>query len=76
MERKNKTVAFMTLGCKVNSYETDGLVKLFKDSGYAIVDFDEFSDVYVVNTCTVTNLSSKKSRQMLRRAKRRNPKVS
>ena len=74
MERKNKTVAFMTLGCKVNSYETDGLVKLFKDSGYAIVDFDEFSDVYVVNTCTVTNLSSKKSRQMLRRAKRRNPK--
>jgi len=73
MERKNKTVAFMTLGCKVNSYETDGLVKLFKDSGYAIVDFDAFSDVYVVNTCTVTNLSSKKSRQMLRRAKRRNP---
>lgn len=73
MERKNKTVAFMTLGCKVNSYETDGLVKLFRDSGYTVVDFDEFSDVYVVNTCTVTNLSSKKSRQMLRRAKRRNP---
>lgn len=73
MDKKNKTVAFMTLGCKVNSYETDGLVKIFRDSGYTIVDFDEFSDVYVVNTCTVTNLSSKKSRQMLRRAKRRNP---
>ncbi len=73
MERKNKTVAFMTLGCKVNSYETDGLVKLFRDSGYNVVDFEDFSDVYVVNTCTVTNLSSKKSRQMLRRAKRRNP---
>lgn len=63
----------MTLGCKVNSYETDGLLKLFKDAGYTIVEFDDFSDVYIVNTCTVTNLSSKKSRQMLRRAKRKNP---
>jgi len=69
----NKTVAFMTLGCKVNSYETDGLVKLFKNDGYEIVEFNDIADIYIVNTCTVTNLSSSKSRQMLRRAKRLNP---
>lgn len=70
--KKLETVAFITLGCKVNSYETDGLVKLFKESGFKIVEFNDIADIYIVNTCTVTNLSSKKSRQMLRRAKRNN----
>ncbi len=70
---KLKTVAFMTLGCKVNSYETDGLVRLFKEDGFEVVGFSDVSDIYIVNTCTVTNLSSRKSRQMLRRAKRVNP---
>jgi threonylcarbamoyladenosine tRNA methylthiotransferase MtaB len=70
---KLKTVAFMTLGCKVNSYETDGLVKLFKEDGFRVVGFNEVSDIYIVNTCTVTNLSSRKSRQMLRKSKRKNP---
>ncbi len=66
-------VAFVTLGCKTNQYETDALMDLFYKNRYEIVDFDDFSDVYVINTCTVTHVSDKKSRQMIRRAKKSNP---
>ncbi|PAD21855.1 tRNA (N(6)-L-threonylcarbamoyladenosine(37)-C(2))-methylthiotransferase MtaB [Terribacillus saccharophilus] len=67
------TVAFHTLGCKVNHYETEGIWQKFKAQGYERVDFDHQSDVYVVNTCTVTNTGDKKSRQVIRRAVRKNP---
>lgn len=65
-------VAFNTLGCKVNQDETAGMEMLFSEAGYDIVNFDEQADVYIVNTCTVTHLGSRKSRQMLRQAKGRN----
>ncbi len=68
-----KKVAFYTLGCKVNQYETEAMTELFLNKGYEIVDFSEFADVYVINTCTVTNMSDRKSRQMIRRAKKSNP---
>ncbi|MGY0692875.1 tRNA (N(6)-L-threonylcarbamoyladenosine(37)-C(2))-methylthiotransferase MtaB [Virgibacillus sp. FSP13] len=67
------TVAFHTLGCKVNHYETEGIWNMFKENGYERVDFDRQSDVYVINTCTVTNTGDKKSRQVIRRAIRKNP---
>ena len=67
------TVAFHTLGCKVNHYETEAIWQLFKDAGYNREDFDKNSDVYVINTCTVTNTGDKKSRQVIRRAIRNNP---
>lgn len=67
------TVAFHTLGCKVNQYETEAMMELFAAKGYSIVDFDQKADVYVINTCTVTNFGDKKSRQMIRRAKKQNP---
>ncbi|MFA1820457.1 tRNA (N(6)-L-threonylcarbamoyladenosine(37)-C(2))-methylthiotransferase MtaB [Virgibacillus oceani] len=67
------TVAFHTLGCKVNHYETEGIWNMFKNNGYDRVDFDRNSDVYVINTCTVTNTGDKKSRQVIRRAVRKNP---
>ncbi|GAA0362496.1 tRNA (N(6)-L-threonylcarbamoyladenosine(37)-C(2))-methylthiotransferase MtaB [Bacillus horti] len=67
------TVAFHTLGCKVNHYETEAIWQLFKQSGYEQVNFEGLSDVYVINTCTVTNTGDKKSRQVIRRAVRRNP---
>ncbi|OJV64536.1 MAG: tRNA (N(6)-L-threonylcarbamoyladenosine(37)-C(2))-methylthiotransferase MtaB [Clostridiales bacterium 38-18] len=66
-------VAFVTLGCKTNQYETDALMDLFYKNRYEIVDFDDFANVYVINTCTVTSISDKKSRQMIRRAKKSNP---
>lgn len=66
-------VALYTLGCKVNQYETEALAQLFREQGYDIVDFSEKADVYVINTCTVTHLSDRKSRQMIRRAKKTNP---
>ena len=69
----SKTVAFYTLGCKVNQYETNGMIQEFKKCGYNIVEFDEIADVYIVNTCTVTNMADRKSRQMLRRVKELNP---
>lgn len=72
-EIQEKSVAFLTLGCKVNSYETDGMVKLFRDAGYEIKEFHEKATVYVVNTCTVTNIADRKSRQMLHKAKKTNP---
>ena len=72
---KNLKAAFYTLGCKVNQYETNGMIQEFKKSGYDIVDFDEIADVYIVNTCTVTNMADRKSRQMLRKVKELNPKA-
>lgn len=67
--------AFAALGCKVNQYEADAYAALFRDRGAEIGSFDEVCDVYVVNTCSVTNLGDRKSRQMLRRAKRLNPRA-
>ena len=68
-----KTVAFHTLGCKVNQYDTEAIATQFIEAGYEIVDFDQPADVFVINTCTVTNMSDRKSRQMIRRASRNNP---
>ena len=67
-----KKVAFYTLGCKVNQYETNGMIQKFEDNGYEIVDFSEKADIYIVNTCTVTSIADKKSRQFLRQAKKNN----
>jgi len=67
------TVAFYTLGCKVNFYDTEAIWQLFKKEGYEQVDFEETADVYLINTCSVTNTGDKKSRQIIRRAIRRNP---
>lgn len=66
-------VAFHTLGCKVNHYETEAIWQLFKEEGYERTEFDHQADVYVINTCTVTNTGDKKSRQVIRRAVRQNP---
>lgn len=66
------SVAFTTLGCKVNQFETEVMEGLFKQKGYDIVGFDEVADVYVINTCSVTHLGEKKSRQVIRRATRLN----
>ena len=66
-------IAFLTLGCKVNSYETEKMKTQFETEGYEIVSFSEKADVYVVNTCTVTNIADRKSRKMLHRARRMNP---
>lgn len=68
-----KTVAFLTLGCKVNAYESEAMLKLFHEADYQEVDFKEKADVYVINTCTVTNTGDSKSRQMIRKAIRQNP---
>lgn len=69
----NKKAAFHNLGCKVNSYELDVMRQILRDEGYEEVPFHEKADVYVVNTCTVTNIADRKSRQMLHRAKKQNP---
>lgn len=66
-------VAFHTLGCKVNHYETEAIKEAFVSRGAEITDEDDFADVYVINTCTVTNIADRKSRQFIRRAKRINP---
>ena len=68
-----KTVAFHNLGCKVNDYETDIMQQKFTENGFRIVPFSQKADVYVINTCTVTNMADRKSRQMLHRAKALNP---
>ena len=68
-----KTMSAYTLGCKVNHYETEAIWQLFQEAGYERADFDAMSDVYVINTCTVTNTGDKKSRQVIRRAIRKNP---
>ena len=67
-----KKVAFITLGCKVNQYETNAMAQQFIEKGYKIVEHTEKADIYIVNTCTVTNMSDRKSRQMLRREKELN----
>ena len=68
-----KNVALHNLGCKVNSYEIETMQQMLQEKGYNIVPFDEQADIYIVNTCTVTNIADRKSRQMLHRAKQRNP---
>lgn len=68
-----KTVAFCTLGCKVNQYETNAMMQKMIEAGYEVVDFETKADIYIINTCTVTNMADKKSRQMLRRVKEINP---
>ncbi len=68
-----KTVALYNLGCKVNSYEVEGMGQKLREKGYEIVPFEEKADIYIVNTCTVTNIADRKSRQMLHRAKQLNP---
>ena len=74
MEKINniKKVAFVTLGCKVNQYETNAMIQQFKNKGYEIVEHNEKADIYIINTCTVTNMSDRKSRQMIRRMKEQN----
>ena len=67
------TAAFCTLGCKVNQYETEAMKEKFIRAGYDIRNFNEKADIYIVNTCTVTNIADRKSRQMLHRAKKKNP---
>lgn len=73
MHSENKKAAFHNLGCKVNQYETDAMVQALKERGYEIVPFEKGADVYIINTCTVTNIADRKSRQMLHRAKKMNP---
>ena len=68
-----RKAAFHNLGCKVNSYETEAMQQLLEDAGYEIVPFQEGADVYIINTCSVTNVADRKSRQMLHRAKKMNP---
>ncbi|GAA0078760.1 tRNA (N(6)-L-threonylcarbamoyladenosine(37)-C(2))-methylthiotransferase MtaB [Clostridium sp. CTA-5] len=66
-------VAFATLGCRVNQYETEAMTEKFIREGYLVTEFENFSDVYVINSCTVTNMGDKKSRQIISRARRTNP---
>ena len=68
-----KTAALHNLGCKVNAYETEAMQELLENAGYEIVPFQEKADVYIINTCTVTNMADRKSRQMLHRARKLNP---
>ena len=68
-----RKAALHNLGCKVNAYETEAMGQLLKEAGYEIVPFEENADVYVINTCSVTNIADRKSRQMLHRARKRNP---
>jgi len=68
-----KNVALHNLGCKVNSYELEVIQQMLQEKGYHIVPFDETADIYIINTCTVTNIADRKSRQMLHKAKAKNP---
>ena len=70
-----KKVAIHNLGCKVNSYEAESMEQMLRAAGYSIVPFDENvpADVYIINTCSVTNIADRKSRQMLHKAKKMNP---
>ena len=67
-----RTIATYTLGCKVNQYETNAVEEIFTQNGYTLTDFDNKSDIYIINTCTVTSMSDRKSRQVIRRAKKNN----
>ncbi|MCR4791578.1 MAG: tRNA (N(6)-L-threonylcarbamoyladenosine(37)-C(2))-methylthiotransferase MtaB [Lachnospiraceae bacterium] len=73
MRKNAKTIAFHSLGCKVNAYETEIMIQDAQSAGYEIVQFSQISDIYVINTCTVTNIADRKSRQMLHRARKLNP---
>ena len=68
-----KKVALHNLGCKVNAYEVEAMQQLLEEAGYEIVPFEPGADVYLINTCTVTNIADRKSRQMLHKAKKMNP---
>ena len=68
-----KKVALHNLGCKVNAYETEAMQEMLEGAGYEIVPFQEGADIYIINTCTVTNIADRKSRQMLHRARKMNP---
>ena len=68
-----KKVALHNLGCKVNAYETEAMQEMLEKEGYEIVPFKEGADIYIINTCTVTNIADRKSRQMLHRARKMNP---
>ena len=68
-----KKAALHNLGCKVNAYETEAMQEMLEDAGYEIVPFKEGADIYIINTCTVTNIADRKSRQMLHRARKMNP---
>ena len=70
-----KTVALIALGCKVNQYETNAMSQKLIENGYKVVEHTQKADIYIINTCTVTNMSDRKSRQMIRRAKEMNPKA-
>ena len=69
---KKQNIAFYTLGCKVNQYETNAMAQKFLEAGYEVVNFEENAEIYIINTCTVTNMSDRKSRQILRRVKQKN----
>lgn len=71
--RDRFSAAFLTLGCKVNFYETEKMMEQFQEKGFEIRDFSEKADIYIINTCTVTNIADRKSRQMIHRAKKKNP---
>ena len=73
MEFKNLRVAMHNLGCKVNSYEAEAMVQELRTAGAAIVPWEDFADIYIINTCSVTNIADRKSRQMLHKAKLKNP---
>ena len=73
MEQKKRKAALHNLGCKVNAYETEAMGQLLEEHGYELVPFEEKADVYLINTCSVTNMADRKSRQMLHRAKKQNP---
>ncbi len=73
--QNRKTIAVCTLGCKVNQYDTDAVLTQFREAGYEVVDFSQKADIYLINTCTVTNTGDRKSRQMIRRAHRNNPRA-
>ena len=75
MNLQGKRAAIVTLGCKVNQYETDAMYGMLKEAGVTMVDPKEAADIYIVNTCSVTNMAERKSRQMLHRAKKKNPDV-
>jgi threonylcarbamoyladenosine tRNA methylthiotransferase MtaB len=68
-----RKAAFYTLGCKVNQYETEAMIESFENAGYEAVEYTEYADVYIINTCTVTNMGDRKSRQVIRRALELNP---
>lgn len=72
----NKRVAVHVLGCKVNQYEIEAIIQLFKEKNYSIVDFEEEADIYIIHTCTVTHLGDRKSRQYIRKAIKNNPKAT